>query len=286
VQFCTLAGFVVYNDVNLNNIGATPPANREQAISNCMFASTAIAGTPLLQYLIGYVAIVLVGSVLRSDDENNFLATFSEKKTVVTHIINFAWFWQTVYIPGCFALEAATMFSSSSDGMTVVLNTLAVTFIMEIDNMLYANMLSEDAKEAYQHRLGLPYQDTSPSAVRASWAMFILNMFLMPMQFTVLMMQLGSGQFGQAYLTQYWYTNPVIYLVSFSGRALIQRSMIEGHSIWASIPVAASQAMLGVGCYLTSVGLACFKILLLWPFPGPFHQWGYQESEFAACHGT
>merc|ERR1712137_850898 len=116
------------------------------------FAATNISGTPLLQYLIGYVAIFLVAMVIRSDDETSLSAEYPQQGTsiLLKCIINFAWFWQIIYMPGGFALEAATMFASSADGMTVVMNTLAVTFIMEIDNMLYCNLLSEDAKEVYQ----------------------------------------------------------------------------------------------------------------------------------------
>mmetsp|Transcript_52424 Transcript_52424/g.86942 ORF Transcript_52424/g.86942 Transcript_52424/m.86942 type:complete len:462 (+) Transcript_52424:53-1438(+) len=292
VQFITMGAFVVINDLNNNAMGMLQPADREHVVGRCMLLRQSIAGVPVLQYGMGYVALFLVASAIKADDLQSLMAVLPNRDNgiVLWCISRFAWFWQTVYVPGCFALEVATMFAGSNDASAVVMNAVAANFIMEMDNMLYNTMLSEREKAIYQEAAGMQAREE----LSLSWthvcarAMFIMNMSLMTLVFSVLEATLGKAKlYGEAYFTWYWKFLLSFYPVVYFGRVLMQylfshpvkrERCATGRCIY--IPwVAVAGAVLGVACYISSVALIIGRFPAnMWPLPQP-----YVASEFFSC---
>lgn len=219
-QQIVMVSFSVYNDVDNNSMGITIPDERDHAMGNCLFSNASLWGVPIIHYMIGMVSIVIVASVIKADSEASFAAPIPlQDRHVGWKLLQFARFWETIYMPGCFALEAATMFGGSRDALTIVTNTLQVTFIMEVDNLLYRNLLSKEEKDAYQaQRLDEPMRPRTS----ASWSTFTLNLCFMTFLFVNIVSVLGSSElYGEDYLTHYWNLVAPLYTLLFFLRFLL-----------------------------------------------------------------
>merc|ERR1712066_547406 len=64
-QSIVMAAFVVYNDINNNAIGVLPVDDRTVSLGHCMTSKSNVYGSPLIEYCMGIVAILLVASVIR-----------------------------------------------------------------------------------------------------------------------------------------------------------------------------------------------------------------------------
>eukprot|EP00971_Amphidinium_carterae_P245314 4871613-Amphidinium_carterae.1 len=62
----------------------------------------------------------------------------------------YAWFCQAMFLPSIFAACVAVLIANSHDALSIVMNTLAVTFLLEVDDMLYDAVLTEEEKYVYQ----------------------------------------------------------------------------------------------------------------------------------------
>lgn len=292
VQFITMGAFVVINDLNNDAVGMILPSDRDIAPGRCMLQGQSLAGVPIIQYGMGYVSLFLVAQAIKADDLESLMAVLPNRDSgiLIWCISRFAWFWQTVYVPGCFAIEVATMFAGATDASTVVMNTLAATFIMEIDNMLYNNMLSERQKAIYQDIAGSQMRE---ELAFVSWthpcarAMFVLNMSLMILVYSFLEHAYGEAKlYGEAYLAWYWKLLLLLYPLVYSGRFFIQ--YLLSHPVKAErfstgrciyfFPVALAGAALGLACYMSSIVFVTGRLPAhLWP-PQP-----YVASEFFPC---
>lgn len=287
-QFITMSAFSVLNDVTTKAQGIPPFAERDRALTNCMFKNAYMFGMPAVQYCIGYVAILLTASVIRSDDAQTLVSMCPHQRNYVLQWISYlAWFWQLVYLPGVFALEAATLFARSMDAMVVVMNTLAVTFIMDIDKMFYQNFLGEEQKNAYQkctsavdaghfdadstetrdgHRDDTKKREpdlSEPAVSQITWVMLGLNIVLMGIVFTYMVITLGTGQvYGEKYLVSYDLFVGPCYVLVFFGRSLCIQHFAHGKHWLAGSSQALGMAICGVCLYMLSVDFVTFRFLV------------------------
>eukprot|EP00403_Amphidinium_massartii_P024987 CAMPEP_0178392410 /NCGR_PEP_ID=MMETSP0689_2-20121128/11665_1 /TAXON_ID=160604 /ORGANISM="Amphidinium massartii, Strain CS-259" /LENGTH=437 /DNA_ID=CAMNT_0020012985 /DNA_START=59 /DNA_END=1369 /DNA_ORIENTATION=+ len=65
-------------------------------------------------------------------------------------LVIYSWFCQAVFLPSIFAACVSMLLADSHDALTMVMNTLAVTFLLEVDDMLYDAVLDEEEKQNYQ----------------------------------------------------------------------------------------------------------------------------------------
>eukprot|EP00971_Amphidinium_carterae_P162667 3225184-Amphidinium_carterae.1 len=65
-------------------------------------------------------------------------------------VVLYSWFVQSIFLPGVFAASVAMLLADSRDALEIVMNTLAVTFLLEVDDMMYVAVLNEEQKAAYQ----------------------------------------------------------------------------------------------------------------------------------------
>lgn len=270
-----------YNDIAVSEFGASPPADRIHSIGNCLFKNAAVFGVPLMHYMIGFVSIVIVASVIKVDSECSFAAPLPLQDTFLRYPLKLARWWETVYMPGCFALEAASMFAGSPDALTIVTNTLQVTFIMEIDNVLYRNFLTNSAKSAYQ----LQAKDMPPAPLAAaSWSTFALNLSMMTFLFANLVSKLGAEEiYGEQFLRYFEsLTNPmrdVMFFVSFLLRHLFEELGKKEWNCKRALKLVARafvSAAAGKIVYISGMSLVAFRFIV----PG-YRTWSAEE--FSVC---
>merc|ERR1711879_459048 len=74
----------------------------------------------------------------------------ADSPKVVVYVANLAWFMQCVMLPMSLVSSIPTILATSGDSIDVVMNALAITFIIEIDNMLYNALLTGTQRSEYQ----------------------------------------------------------------------------------------------------------------------------------------
>merc|ERR1711941_201930 len=90
------------------------------------------------------------------------------------------WFIQTVYLPACVCIEICKLFAHNATPLDILMNALAVTFIVEADEMLYSAVLTDSQKASYQ-MLSSRRDRTHERRLFLGWARFgimILAYFL------------------------------------------------------------------------------------------------------------
>merc|ERR1719265_1399899 len=119
---------------------------------DCRFASFGFAGTPAIHWCACFVSIFIIHLTIRSDYTQTLRAIFPrrDKRFGLWCLTHASWFWKGVFIPGLLSMESAQLFAQSHDPIQVVMNTLAVSFIMDVDDMMYCSLLNPQQKLRYQ----------------------------------------------------------------------------------------------------------------------------------------
>jgi len=66
-------------------------------------------------------------------------------------LMTYAWFIQACFLPGVFLVSISFFIADSADALEIIMNTLAVTFLLDVDNMMYSCCLSSTQKSGYQN---------------------------------------------------------------------------------------------------------------------------------------
>lgn len=72
------------------------------------------------------------------------------RSPLINCVVNIAWFVQACFLPGLFTTSVPFLIAESPTVMDMVMNSVAATFLLEIDGGLYAACLSSAEKASYQ----------------------------------------------------------------------------------------------------------------------------------------
>jgi len=126
--------------------------------------------------------------------------------------ISVAWFVQVIFIPLTFAIDIAAAMAASDDALDVVLNGLALTFILEVDNLLFRYLLSRPQQESYRHIFSIATLQTSPNVNkdaehRNMICLVVVDILMMWAQYLIFVSAGGFSTWtkfhGVQYLDQY-----------------------------------------------------------------------------------
>lgn len=162
-----------------------------------------------------------VALVIKQEDTDLMSASFppGEQSFAAARVLDFVWFLQAVYMPGCFAVEAVAMFANSRDSLEVVMNTLAVTFIMDVDNMLYNSILSHADRALYQEQKLRRSQQEVSRLSACAMAIFVVGFVVMMLHFFHL--SKISHLHGESYVDRWVRACLTSYLPLYGARAAI-----------------------------------------------------------------
>uniref|UniRef100_A0A7S2QFL1 Uncharacterized protein n=1 Tax=Zooxanthella nutricula TaxID=1333877 RepID=A0A7S2QFL1_9DINO len=150
--------FVAFNEGNnLNTFlhyrdWGVPRAD-EMPFDHCMMASRMMpSGDPLLIFVMGFTACVLVGLSAKQDAEQYLSAVYPRREHgfALWCLTRAVWLAQSIFLPGMFCIQATMLLAMSTDTMSILLNTLAVTFLLEMDDAFYEGFLTSRDREEYQ----------------------------------------------------------------------------------------------------------------------------------------
>jgi len=218
-----MVAFVSVNEVQLFKKHSLPPKMREEQLTDCVFEANSVGGLPSIFVAVSAVATLLVALVLKQEDTDLLSVSYPQGKQSfgLKCIMDFVWFLQAIYMPGCFAIEAAAMFANSSDSLEVVMNTLAVTFIMDVDNMLYGSILSYADRRLYQEQGKLKRTEEEVSRLSCcTTAIFIVAFVLMMVHFSNL--SFIRNLHGTSYISGWQASCFTSYLPLYGSRAALQ----------------------------------------------------------------
>jgi hypothetical protein len=126
-------------------------AGQQHAVSDCVFSTRSIHGSTFMDVASSMLAMLLVALSIKGEDMQSLSALYPcrERGVFMWSCVMFIWFIQCVYLPAVVGVSAATMLADSEDASDIVINALAVTFILEIDDMMYENLLSDQDRSVY-----------------------------------------------------------------------------------------------------------------------------------------
>mmetsp|Transcript_45572 Transcript_45572/g.83444 ORF Transcript_45572/g.83444 Transcript_45572/m.83444 type:complete len:448 (-) Transcript_45572:193-1536(-) len=109
-------------------------------------------GQPMPILAIGTAAITLITYSISLQDISVLETLYPgpNKSFLVRMMVFYSWFVQAIFLPGVFSASVAMLLADSRDALEIVMNTLAVTFLLEIDDMMYVAVLNEEQKASYQ----------------------------------------------------------------------------------------------------------------------------------------
>jgi len=109
-------------------------------------------GQPVPILAIGTAAITLITYSISLQDISVLETLYPGNRTslLVRIVVSYSWFVQAIFLPGVFSASVALLLSDSRDALEIVMNTLAVTFLLEVDDMMYVAVLNDEQKARYQ----------------------------------------------------------------------------------------------------------------------------------------
>lgn len=206
-----------------------PFDQRPETLMDCLYAEVTFMGEPVLFLLVVLVALVIIALIIKSETDGSLLVMYPDRnsKRGIWCFVNFVWFQQMVFVPAIFSVEAAALFSSSADTSALIMNTLAVTFILEIDNILYCSVLEDSQKKAYQelaNHEGRPRRTRRMN--RSSWLLFWCSLLQMCVHFFAI--RIGIKKFAAKKFIRATFPLYSTYIIGGGLRGAVQ--------VWATQP--------------------------------------------------
>eukprot|EP00450_Noctiluca_scintillans_P018659 CAMPEP_0194520324 /NCGR_PEP_ID=MMETSP0253-20130528/54253_1 /TAXON_ID=2966 /ORGANISM="Noctiluca scintillans" /LENGTH=385 /DNA_ID=CAMNT_0039364541 /DNA_START=66 /DNA_END=1223 /DNA_ORIENTATION=- len=152
------------SQVYLSAIVSHSRPNEEQALTACFHRNPTdhhdlfiidnklIHGEPVGILAAGLAGVFLVAANVKSEDRELMEASCSFYTGVLwkSCLLFLVWVLQAVYLTGFFVNAVPTLLSLSNDSLDLVFNMLATTFILEVDNLLYENVLEKAERREYE----------------------------------------------------------------------------------------------------------------------------------------
>lgn len=219
-----------------------------------LFDHKLIAGQSWGLLWSGAFACLLVAGAMKLEDDESMrsLHRSAEVSSTTWCIMEAAWFFRTIYSPMCFVVGSVLLIVGSKDSLDTVLNSLAVAYYLDIDNMMYNCFLSPTEKRKYQKSQGCPRHSSQKVSYHA-WLFFCVQAPLMVGSFLYLRVA-GAKLTGKMYITfqMRWNISFAAPLVVFS------RSVMWCLLRWQSNEVSARTWVRTLcGCMSVSLGQYC-----------------------------
>lgn len=124
----------------------------EIPFDHCMMADRIIHGDPLMTVIVGFFGCFMVSLAIRADTAQYQSSLYPRRDDNPTLwcVVTAIWLVQTIYMPGIFCLEATVLLASSEDSIDILMNCVAATFLLEMDDVVYSGLLREHDREEYQ----------------------------------------------------------------------------------------------------------------------------------------
>jgi len=132
-------------------------------------------GDLLIRTVIAFVGIIVVSITINSDVNKSYhmVSPDSDSSWLLRGLLTVFWYLQCVYLPSTAVMEIGRLFALSGTPMGILMNILAATFIVEIDEMFYDMLLAPAEKGAYEDAAA-KLEPQGPSSGRnfLSWLRF------------------------------------------------------------------------------------------------------------------
>eukprot|EP00929_Paragymnodinium_shiwhaense_P099071 TRINITY_DN60633_c0_g1_i1.p1 TRINITY_DN60633_c0_g1~~TRINITY_DN60633_c0_g1_i1.p1 ORF type:complete len:259 (-),score=26.50 TRINITY_DN60633_c0_g1_i1:110-844(-) len=172
--------------------------------------------------------------------------------------LKFIWFIQRVFVPFFFVIAAPQLLAIISSTLDVIFNTLAVTFVLEIDDILYASLLSNAEKKEYEdsalqllelqlrHGSSLPVRE---KVSKTSWGLYWVSVSIMLVYFFAL--RLSNKEAIDTYFVSWQHASYFAFLnFALRGAILITAWSPQGSGGFLSM--------------LKWIGLGAFSMVCCW----------------------
>lgn len=116
-----------------------------------LFGGKVIAGKSRIEWVVASFCLVVVLLIVKVDDQQLLSASYPTGLGRVQQFIFFL-LWSLRSLYRCAFVSSATIFLivDAGDVMSIIMNSVAVTFLLEIDDLAYSAGLAADAQERYQ----------------------------------------------------------------------------------------------------------------------------------------
>lgn len=140
-----------------------------------------IFGIPFQDLVASLLSLLLISFCVRADDCEALSTVYPDDSAplLARGVANLAWFLQSWIVPLTVCQSASSLMVGSEDTTEVVMNALAITFILEVDDMLYATVLSRQECEDYMAQKHVAGEQDEYLTRVGSWILFIVTYALM-----------------------------------------------------------------------------------------------------------
>jgi len=185
------------------------PAYRDPVDMSLMYPTSLVGSfnkIPIINFLSSLVSLVLLALLMKNDTEGTLLTTcpmeilclprskFDKRpdpprslvywtvQTLNCTLLMVAWCCRALLLPILGGLGTAQAFAGSSSAQDIVLNSVAIGFVYELDDVLYQTLLPERTRKAYEQKPPLatsPLSDFVPNGQMVvtlyTWLAFIVD---------------------------------------------------------------------------------------------------------------
>lgn len=124
----------------------------ELSVSVCWYAPMVVHNQPIIDIVCSLLVIILVASRLMVQDLQTLTTAYPEPIHEVSWIkglVRYTWWVQACWLPVMLGNSAALLLATSSNVEDVLFNALALTFLLDIDDMMYESFVTSTMKREY-----------------------------------------------------------------------------------------------------------------------------------------
>ncbi len=156
---------------------STFPAYSDPLHYSMYYAFSVLPGTytPLLHAIASVSALVMLALTAKGDTEGTLLTPCPAAscswsphtsglrrllRVLLCIFLQFVWSLRSLFVPVCAGIGTAGVFIQSTNLVDIVLNSMAISFVFELDEFLYHTLVPARQRQAFQRRP--QHQPTSP----------------------------------------------------------------------------------------------------------------------------
>mmetsp|Transcript_89533 Transcript_89533/g.252280 ORF Transcript_89533/g.252280 Transcript_89533/m.252280 type:complete len:456 (+) Transcript_89533:89-1456(+) len=144
-----------------------------------LFGSKVLFGKPRVEWVVAAFSYLVVLLTVKADDRQLLLSAYPTGLGLVYQTAFFLmWTLRTFYRSAWIISATVVMIAGSGDIEGIIMNSVAATFLLEIDDLAYSTVLSEAAQKRYQESAVSTEQHRTCAPARVdffSWFFFGLN---------------------------------------------------------------------------------------------------------------
>lgn len=192
----------------------------------CLYWPMTFHHRPLLFIASVVTSTLVVLCYMKIKDRDTMLTFYLEPRSrCAKWLVSYAWFVQAIWLPCMFCGCTANLLWSSETTRHVIMNSVSLAFLLELDGYMFAAFISDENKNAYMKESSMAHKSIDFSQVHsAQWSLYRVGCMQCIVLSLIYHYLNWFSVVGLVYDWSLWFTC-IVYMVVYAARACLIQCM-------------------------------------------------------------